>query len=458
MLCLRKYLNCVIGSSTIAILLIATQLHAAVTWPSSQLLPSFPAPAQTQDLITFPAVSTNWPATGPNLQHNTGHNDGDGWLCQTGIDAANAFMIYGPYDTNVPVGNNTANFSIKIDNNTADDNQQITLDVHDYTTGQLLAVQTITRKQFSAASTYVNFSLPFNLATAGDALEYRVYWLGGAYIKVSQVTVNQNTGEDLVLFSSLKGIVNLTQPRIFSYEGDAFAEGPYTWLTSLGYNWNQISDNWSLISKYRSELSGIIVYDTNVIDTVNLATTLAGSRRALVASPSQVARLTAAPYNLPILMDLRGQFTTKLQVYQTLFNQYWPNLTHRVIFGLDPNNVKGAVREYDTAVGGAAIWLDPRVSAESALLNQFLSSMGAGRVYMGWWPDEGTGVTAASQYGIATVASDYSTNLTFHSGTSRTVVPKPTPPKPSLQNKIYVAFILSDGDNLQFIEHLQRKL
>jgi len=129
-----------------------------------------------------------------------------------------------------------------------------------------------------------------------------------------------------------------------------------------------------------------------------------------------------------------------------------------VIFGLDPNNVKGAVREYDTAVGGAAIWLDPRVSAESALLNQFLSSMGAGRVYMGWWPDEGTGVTAASQYGIATVASDYSTNLTFHSGTSRTVVPKPTPPKPSLQNKIYVAFILSDGDNLQFIEHLQRKL
>jgi len=185
---------------------------------------------------------------------------------------------------------------------------------------------------------------------------------------------------------------------------------------------------------------------------------VASSRRVIVASPSQVARLTVASYNLPILMELPGQFTTKLQVYQTLFNQYWPSLTHRVIFGLDPNNVKGAVREYETAVSGAAIWLDPRVSAESALLNQFLSSMGAGQVYMGWWPDEGTGVTAASQYGIATVASDYSTNLTFHSGTSRTVVPKPTPSKPALQNKIYVAFVLSDGDNLQFIEHLQRKL
>ena len=35
---------------------------------------------------------------------------------------------------------------------------------------------------------------------------------------------------------------------------------------------------------------------------------------------------------------------------------------------------------------------------------------------------------------------------------------KPIPAKPVLQNKIYVAFILSDGDNLQYLEHLMRKL
>jgi hypothetical protein len=40
----------------------------------------------------------------------------------------------------------------------------------------------------------------------------------------------------------------------------------------------------------------------------------------------------------------------------------------------------------------------------------------------------------------------------------RTIAAKPVPPKPRLEHKIYVAFILSDGDNLQYVEHLMRKL
>ena len=259
--------------------------------------------------------------------------------------------------------------------------------------------------------------------------------------------------------ASLKGIVNARQPRIFSYEGDAFAEGPTTWLQSLGLGYNDVTSNYlSLITKYRSELSGIVVYDDTLRDTINLAQVIAHNQKVLVASPSQVGMLTAAPYNLPILADLRGQYSSKLAVYQALYNNYWPSLTHRVLFGLDPVNVVGSSREYATAIGAAAVWLDPRNAGEKALLDQFLASMGAGSVYMGWWPDEGSGVTEASQYGIATVASDYSTNLTVHSGMSRSVAVKPTPAPPALQNKIYVGFIMSDGDNLQYVEHLLRKL
>lgn len=263
---------------------------------------------------------------------------------------------------------------------------------------------------------------------------------------------------EMYLFASLKGIVNKTQPRIFSYEGDAFAEGPYTWLQSLGLGYIEPADKWSLITKYRNELSGLIVYDPAQMHTVNLATLLAKSRKALIASPALLSRLTAAPYNLPILLDLRGQFTSKLQVYQTLYNTWWPTLDHRLLIGLNPDAHKAALREYATALGAAVIWLDPNVAAESALLNSFLSSMPAGSNYMGWWPEEGPGVQRASQYGIATIASDWCSNLTLHSGTPRTINIKPMPPKPVLQNKIYVAFILSDGDNLQYIEHLMRKL
>ena len=84
--------------------------------------------------------------------------------------------------------------------------------------------------------------------------------------------------------------------------------------------------------------------------------------------------------------------------------------------------------------------------------------MGPGNIVMGWWTSEQSGVTEASHWGIATVASDHSSNLTFQSGQPRTVTAKPTPPPPPLENKIYVGFVYSDGDNLQYVEHLMRKL
>lgn len=436
-----------------------TSLTAQISWPASQILPSFPAPAQTQDLIMLRESTSRWEAEGPALSHKTGRLETDGWLCQTGIDAPNEHMVYGPYDNSLPAGPNVAEFRMKIDNNTANNDPVVDIDVRNATTGQVLASQTITRQQFPIASNYTNFTLPFTIPANNQSIELRIYWRGAAYIKVDWVGVQQNsTAAEMYLFASLKGVVNRTQPRIFSYEGDAFAEGPYTWLQSLGLNWSEVADKWSLITKYRSEISGLIVYDPAQIHTVNLATMLARDKRALVASPLLLPRLRAAPYNIPIIMDLRGQFTSKLQVYQTLYNTYWPNLDHRVLIGLNPDVHKAALREYAAALGAAVIWLDPAVPAESTLLNSFLSTMPAGANFMGWWPEEGPGVERSSTYGIPTIASDWSTNLTLHSGTPRTINIKPMPPKPPLQNKLYVAFILSDGDNLQYIEHLMRKL
>ena len=275
------------------------------------------------------------------------------------------------------------------------------------------------------------------------------------------ITLRENSSyssAEMYLFASLKGIVNKTKPRIFSYEGDTFAEGPHTWLQSLGLNWYESADKWDLVTKYRNEISGLIVYDSAQPHTINLATVLAKSKGALIVSPLLLSRLTSSPYNFPVLLDLRGKFSSKLEVYQSLYNLYWPHLDHRLLIGLNPNAHKAALREYAVALGAAVIWLNPKVAGESELLNNFLSTMSPGSSFMGWWPEEGPGVERASKYGIATIASDWCSNLTVHSGTSRTINLKPIPPKPALKNKIYVAFVLSDGDNLQYTEHLMRKL
>lgn len=450
----------------ILLLSVFSGLKSQISWPQGQLLPTFPASAKTQDLIylngTTPVFSRTWiwQAEATAISHNTGRLDGTGWLCQIGVDTPNQYMVYGPYDKNVTAGPNVAEFRMMIDNNTINNDVVVNIDVRNATTGAVLASQDITRQQFTAASSYVNFKLNFQMPADSQAIELRVFWKGVAYTKVDYVSVKQdNAAAELYLFSSLKGIVNRTKPRIFSYEGDAYAEGPYTWLQSLGIQYNENkTNNLSTLGKYLSEISGLIVYNPAQIHTVNLATTMAKEKNALIVSPSFLSVLTSAPFNLPILEDLRGRFTSKLQVYQTMYDTYWNKTDQRLLIGLNPTGHKASLREYAVALGAAVIWLDPKVTNESVLLNKFLSSMPAGANYMGWWPEEEPGVARVSTYGMTTIASDFCTNLTFHSGMPRTIEPKPMPAKPTLQNKIYVAFILSDGDNLQYVEHLMRKL
>ena len=264
--------------------------------------------------------------------------------------------------------------------------------------------------------------------------------------------------DELYLFASLKGIVNRSQPRIFSYEGNDSGEGRYTWLQDLGLDYVEHPDPWVLLDKYRDEVAGLIVYDTAQVHTVNLATLLAGERGALIASPRLAERLAAAPYNLPVLEDLRGRFADKLAVYRTLYTEYWPQREHRILMGISPTIIKAAVREYAVALALPTIWLDPEVPGESELLDQFLAGLAPGGHYLGWWPEEAPGITRASEFGVPTIPSDYSNNLTVHGGFDRAIRINPPPPAPPLKNKIYVAFILSDGDNLQFVEHALRKI
>lgn len=446
-------------------LLLPIAVHAQLSWPEGQLLPTFPAPAATQDLIymngSVPTYfkSWTWQAESEELTHETGELQTDGWICQPGVHTSDKYMVKSLPDKTITQGLNTAEFRMRIDNNTSDNNAVVVVDVRNATTNMVLASLTINRQDFNNAGGYQNFMLDFKLPADSQDVELRVLWKGNSTIKVDYVRVRQDNGAaEAYLFSSMKGLINRTQPRIFSYEGDAHAEGPYAWLNSLGISYVENKTNtWVTLAKYASEISGLIVYDPLQNHTVNLATSIAKEKNALIASPSLLHRLTAEPFNFPILEDLRGKFTSPLQVYQTIFDEHWGKTDKRLLIGLSPDHHKAAMREYAVALGAAVIWLDPKKAAESALLNQFLESMPEGANYMGWWPEEQPGVDRVSNYGITTIASDYCTNLTFHSGMPRYIDPKPMPAKPTLENKIYVAFIISDGDNLQYIEHRMRR-
>lgn len=269
------------------------------------------------------------------------------------------------------------------------------------------------------------------------------------------IDVSSASSAEINLFSSLEGIVNRTQPQIVCVT-TANGEGEFTWvnLHNLPYT---VVNGYNAILQFRTNVTGLVVTDTNEADTLNLATTMAGVNNELICDPSLVATLTNAPYNLPIVDDLRKlAFSNRYQVYGYLYTNYWPQCTHRVIAGLE-TNVAGTLRDYLVAVKSATFWLDPGTSQDAALLGQFVSGMTpANGVYVGWWPSEGNGLTWIANYGIPVLASDYFWDASVFGGVASPINVPPIPPPPPLQNKVYVSLVFSDGDNIQYMQHAMK--
>ena len=269
------------------------------------------------------------------------------------------------------------------------------------------------------------------------------------------IDVSSASGAQADLFASLEGIVNRAQPRMACVYSSA-EEGEFTWL-NLHHLPYSLINGYTAVLKYKTNVTGLVVTDTTQPDTLNLATAIAGLNNELICDPSLLATLTNAPYSLSIKDDLRGRFSDKYQVYQYLYTNYWPQCTHRIIAGMETNG-HGHLREYLVAVKAAAIWLDPRAARDAAALAPFLSGMApVGGVYMGWWPDEAAGLSWIAQYGIPVLASDWFDNASLFGGVTTPVAIPPIPPAPPLQNKVYVSITLSDGDNVQYMQHYMKK-
>lgn len=160
------------------------------------------------------------------------------------------------------------------------------------------------------------------------------------------------SGDEQLLLTSLEGLVNRQQPRLYldwpqlsDKSDDAVNQA---WLEQFERNGVQsvdvTSDPFDLIDKYKSIIRGAIVYDVQVPDTINLASTMAGVSDAVLATEDLARR-----FNIPILEDLRGRFRDKYEVYEHAYQSVWPNVTDRLITAIKPiSTTLYANRTWDT--------------------------------------------------------------------------------------------------------------
>ena len=260
---------------------------------------------------------------------------------------------------------------------------------------------------------------------------------------------------EVLLALTLQGVVNRSRPRIWLVR-DA-DEGSHTWLDTLALPTAPVESVDALVARHRGEIRGAIVADPTVPATRNVATTLAGLEDAVVAEPAAAERL-----GLPVLADLRGRFAGDLQAYRWAVDHLWPRTTHRMLVGIDHDG-PGFARDYAVANRAFVIWANPGARRDRALLKRLLGAMPASSPYVGWWPHgvsgESSGTEFASRHAVYVVPADHSQNLTVLGG----VRPAPAPPRPApevppLEDRTYVTFTMTDGDNLQYCQHAMRRL
>lgn len=120
---------------------------------------------------------------------------------------------------------------------------------------------------------------------------------------------------------SLQGLINRSGPALYVLSpprDGAAAERTRTqyWLDLLSQDGGWLADRAqtdvrgldALIALAGPRLKGVVIWDPAVPATVNVATTIAGVRDAVVMSP-ELAASTPGARRLPIIEDLRGRFT-----------------------------------------------------------------------------------------------------------------------------------------------------
>ena len=265
--------------------------------------------------------------------------------------------------------------------------------------------------------------------------------------------------EVLLSAATMAGLINRPQPQVYLI----FNDDDDFWLKeipgSITRKTAPTSDNdllEGMLKAFPDYAKGMVIYDPDFKDSINIATTIAGQNDCIIVSPAQAGR-----QNLPVHTDLRSQhWDNRSQAYDWARQHLLNGASSYAVAGLDPNSTDGRVaglRSFLVANRIFVYWLDSRSSEQSLLMEQIYKTFPPLAVHLGWFIDESSGVKLTSKASMPVLATDFFSNLeVWTSVPATTSMAQPKHDVPAIttdSSRVYLSFTISDGDNLQYIQH-----
>ncbi|MBI3184066.1 MAG: hypothetical protein HYZ28_18185 [Myxococcales bacterium] len=285
--------------------------------------------------------------------------------------------------------------------------------------------------------------------------------LGGA----SVVDLAGETFERKVLASTLQGVVNGTEARIFVLDGEP--TGDRSWETTSEREANEFWLSWyeqeaglrreweggveELVRRFSGEVKGYVLASRSEPWTINAATTVASVEGAVVAFESERALLESA--GVPQLDSMVGRWKDASSCYRELMSQWYPKMPHRGLGILSPEQYR--LRDFLVQQGVVTIYGRPTTEEWPAVTEILRQTPGNLPVY-GYVAltglEELGAVKALSEAGKFLIPTDTTPNLSFHLSVVPASPPRakpiPAADPPCRQGDLNVVLAISDGDNL----------
>ena len=264
------------------------------------------------------------------------------------------------------------------------------------------------------------------------------------------------SGPEMTALACLQGFANAIRPQAVILDGDV-AE----WLDEYGFAYT-VADRENAYEYIRAlaaeSVSGAVLYSAEKSEQyLNLASSVGNTMNAVPLTRALYEKWKSEGIELPVAADLTElAYTETAEIYRYFFDNYWSRCTHRVLVVQRPD-LPWHMRDLASAIGGAVIYLSCAGGEETKLFRQYLNTMTPGySILTGWYAgQEKELMSVAAQCGLSCVPSDFFCNPTVFA--QKAAIKMPSVPKmPELENKIYIAYFLSDGDNVQYDMHAMR--
>jgi GxGYxYP putative glycoside hydrolase C-terminal domain/GxGYxY sequence motif in domain of unknown function N-terminal len=250
------------------------------------------------------------------------------------------------------------------------------------------------------------------------------------------IDIDKASPAEQTLAVTLQGLVNKQSARVW-IASDGMNGIILDQLRQEGTQVHTVATVWDLLTQFRSEVKGALLYKSGA-GSLNVATSLCGPKQAVAVDETIVDKVKAS--GLEVLFDARGYDERKAYTeFKDLFGR------GLVVEQTEEKNAH--LRDFAVQRNAFTYY-----RMDSSTTTKVIQELGSNAFVYGWGGDEHLWVQTLSKAGGLGIAADWSRNLSALAQMPASISARPHHyPDPVQDGQRIVAFVMSDGDNIQWM-------